>query len=327
MSQTMLPVEDVLYKNRNIVPDSYYAKCVKNDLISKIHSTMKQGGYYLSYDGIYRRRAIAVGVDTPWHHVKHLNTKKCGVDHNVKFNIFGYVPPRCMECWKVVAKPRTIKELFLLLEVEKSLNRASKCGIELRYYTPRLYGGYFYNNSLDEGRHCYEIVRRAVDEHISKGVGVILKRGCTEYELALGPSAAWHITDEQYRIDEKLESMVDTYTPNTEGQTDACIAQVHTHWMEWAWKNQDPTVKEFIGDMPLYPETMTYHTGDLNEIKLDLMRAKAKVKYGIEPEVTDSIHTAMAGFNMTKRVGLEKMGGVLGFDGVNPLFVGEGDDA
>lgn len=327
MSQTMLPVDDILYKNRNIIPGTYYAKCVKQDLISIIHPTMQKAGYYLSYDGIYRRVAVAVGVDTPWHHVKHLTTKKCGIDHNIKFNKFGYVPPRCMECWKVVVKPRTLKELFLLLEVEKDLNRPSKCGIELRHYTPRLYGGYFYNNSLDEGRYCYELVRKAIDEHIGEDVPIILKRGCTEYELALGPSVGWHVTDEQYHIDERLENMIDTYAPNTNGQTDECIAQVHTHWMEWAWRNQDLTASEYIGDMPLYPETMTYHEGNIDDIKFDLMRAKAKVKYNIAPEVVDSIHIAMSGFNMTKRVGFEKMGAVLGFDNINPLFIGGCDNA
>jgi len=325
MSQLMLPVEDAIYKRRNVVKGSYYSKCVEKDIISVILPIMKQMGFYFSYEGVFKRLAVAVGLDTPWHHVRHLKTKRCGIDHNLKFNRFGYVPPRCMECWKVVVGPRTLKELFLLLDIEKDLDRPSKCGIELRHYTPKHYGGYFYNSSLDEGRGCYEIVRKAVDEHISPEVGIILKRGCTEYEMALGPSAMWYISDKFWDLDKRIEAIVDPYSPNAEGQTEECLAMVHSHWIEWAWRNMDKTADEYLGGMPLYPETMKYHEGNISEIKLDLMRAKAHKKYDIAPEVVDSIHIAMRGFDMTKRVSLKKMGAVLGFDSINPLFAGEED--
>ena len=137
--------------------------------------------------------------------------------------------------------------------------------------------------------------------------------------------AVQHMTPQQHSSDERLDSLIDTYAPNAEGQSPECVAQVHTHWIEWAWRNGDKTVGEYIGDMPLYTPTMTYHEGDLNEIKLDLMRAKAKMKHNIEPDVVDAIHLAMRGFDMTKGVSFDKIGAVLGFDTINPLFVGEGD--
>lgn len=324
MSNNVIAVESSIYKARNIVPGSYYAQCVQDDIISKIGPALKAGGYYLSYEGRYRRHAVVVGTDTPWHHVSHLRTKRCGLDHNVKFNVLGYVPPRCLECWKVVVSPRTLKELFLLLEVQKSLGRPSKCGIEIRHYTPRLYGGYFYNNSLEEGRERYEEVRKAVDEHISPEVGIILKRGCTEYEMILGPSPGWTMTKNQHKIDEKIETIVDTYAPNTTGQTPECLAQVHTHWIEWAWENQDKTAMEYLGGMPLYPPCVEYHKGDLGIIKSDLMKARAKVKYDIDPEVTEAFHNAIRGLQMTKRVTMDKVGAMCGFESVNPLYTGEG---
>ena len=54
-----------------------------------------------------------------------------------------------------------------------------------------------------------------------------------------------------------------------------------------------------------------------------MMRARAKVKYDIEPEVTDAIHAALRGFDMTKRVTMEKVGAVIGYEGINPLYRGE----
>jgi len=324
MSNTLLDVAPAIYRNRNIEPKSYYGGCVKQDILSTLHPLLKRQGYYLSYDGCYKRMAIAVGLDTPWHHVKHLKTKKCGLDHGVKFEGFGYVPPRCLECWKVVVYPRTLKELFALLDIQSDLGKPAKCGIDIRYYSSTLYDGFFYNNSLDEGRVRYQEVRKAVDEHIGKDVRVILKRGCTEYEMVLGPSVGWAMTNRQREIDEQIEQIVDTYTPNAEGQTSECLAQVHTHWIEWAWKFQDPTVKEYLGELPLYPPAVTYHEGDISQIRGDIMRARAKVKYNIEPEVTDAVHAALRGFEMTKKVGLGKMGAIIGYDDINPLYVGEG---
>jgi hypothetical protein len=326
MSNTFLDVEQKVYNARNINRGSYYETCVKHDLITPMQGTLKQLGFYLHYDGIYRKLGSVVGVDTPWQHVRHLKQKRCGIDHNVKFTCFGYVPPRCMECWKVVVSPRTLKELFLLLEVEKSLERASKCGIEVRYYTPRLYGGYFYNNSLDEGRHRYEEVRKAVDEHIGKDVPVILKRACTEYEMIMGPSAGWVMNAHQHWIDDQLESMIDMTAPNSTGQTEACISQVHTHWMEWAWKHQDPTVKEYIGDLPLYPETMKYHEHDPEAIKAEISNARAKVKFNIEPEVSNALRATAFGFRMTKGILPHMLGTIWGYDAISPLYRGEHDE-
>ena len=323
-NNNILEVDPAIFNIRNINPGSYYAQCQRKDLITPCHNVLRQLGYYPTFEGTYKRIGMAVGTDTPWHHVKHLKTKKCGIDNNLKFVVFGYVPPRCLECWKVCVTIKTLDDLFKLLQVQKSLERASKCGIELRWYTPKLYGGYFYNNSLDEGRECYEAVRKAVDEHIGKDTHVILKRACTEYELVKGPSAGWVMTNREYEIDEDLEVLVDTYSPGVEGQNDWMLAQVHSRWVEWAFKHEDPTAGKYIGDKPLYSGCMTYHEGDISEIKSDIIRAKAIVKHDIQPEVVDSVHAVLRGFNMTKRVDFSKMGALLGFDNINPLFHGEG---
>lgn len=321
---TVIPVEASLYNNRNVQKGTYYHDCVVNDLISKIDEPLRTMGFHLSFDGTYKKTHQPVGVQTPWQHVNHLHTKRCSVDHSVKFNALGYIPPRCQECWKVCVTPRTLKELFLLIEVEKDLDRASKAGIEMRWYTPKLYGGYFYNNSLDEGRERYEEVRKAVSEHISPDVPIILKRACTEYELIAGPSVAWYMTDAQWKMDEDFDALVDQHVPITKGQTKFVEHAIHSNWMEWAWKHKDPTVKEYIGDLPLYPPAMTYHEGDINEIKQDLIRARAKAKYNIDPDTVDAMHGALSGFKLTKMVGMKQAGTIMGLDAVNPLYHGEG---
>lgn len=320
----LLPVEAALYNNRNVQKGTYYHGCIANDLISKIDEPLRQFGFHLTFDGTYKKKDHPVSVNSPWQHVNHLHTKRCVMDNGIKFNVLKYIPPRCQECWKVVVTPRTLKELFLLIEVEKDLDRASKAGIEMRWYTDKFYGGYFYNNSLDEGRERYEEVRKAVSEHISPDVPIILKRACTEYELTLGPSAAWHMTDAQWKMDEEFDAIVDHLPPVVKGQTKFVIHSIHSNWIEWAWKHKDPTVKEYIGDLPLYPPAMTYHEGDIDEIKKDIIKARAKAKYNIDPNTVDAVHGVLGGFKLTKQIGMKQMGAITGLDNINPLYIGEG---
>ncbi len=320
----VIPVEQALYNNRNVQPGTLYHDCVANDLISKIDEPLRSMGFSLTFEGTYTRNVHPVGVHTPWNHVNHLFTKRCAIDHGIKFNSLGYIPPRCQECWKVCVVPRTLKELFLLLEVEKDLDRASKCGIEMRWYTPKFYGGYFYNNSLDEGRARYEEVRKAVDEHISPDVGVILKRACTEFELISGPSVAWHMTDAQWKMDEEFEALVDMHVPIIKGQTKFVQHAILSNWIEWAWKHQDPTVGEYMGDLPLYPPAMTYHEGDIEEIKRDLLKARAMAKFNVQPETVDAVYSAISGLRLTKGIGPKQVGAIVGLDNINPVFTGEG---
>ena len=320
----ILPVDGKVYASRNVQKGTFYQKCVSEDLISKIDGPLKQMGFHLSFDGIYTKQFSSVGVHTPWNHVNHLHTKRCAIDHGLKFDVLGYIPPKCQECWKVVVGPRTLKELFALLEVEKGINEASKCGIELRYYTPRWYGGYFYTNSLEEGRERYEQVRKAVDEHISSDVPIILKRACTEYELCQGPSPAWHMTSAQWKMEEELEALVDQIVPIQKGQTKFVEHMIFSNWIEWAWKNQDPTVSEYIGDLPLYPPAVQYHEGDIEVIKLDILKARAMAKNNIEPENVEAVYAAIGGLKLTKGIRPKQVGELMGLDNINPMFIGEG---
>ena len=51
MSTVIIENPPDIYRNRNVVPGSYYDKCIKGDLISKINGPLKHAGYYLSYHG------------------------------------------------------------------------------------------------------------------------------------------------------------------------------------------------------------------------------------------------------------------------------------
>lgn len=244
---------------------------------------LMQKGYHIKADtgliGIKR----AHGFNTPWIHVKQVCEKRCGIDHQIKFEKFGFIPPRCMQCWKVVAMPRTLKELFELEKLERVLDRPSKCGIEVRDYTPRHYGGYFYNNSLEEGRERYTEVREAVSDMISPDIKVILKRACTEMEMKFGNAGFWYMPPEWQDMDTIIEDRFESSATIAGKQADYVVARVKKEWMKWAFSNGDMTYKEFNGGKDMFPDYQYFHEGDIQEIKNELAAAQAMAA-GLDPE-------------------------------------------
>ena len=245
---------------------AYYEEIKKRDLITRVKRLLQGGGYFFRDDGrIDADRKIA--WDGPWHHVRHQPLLDCGTWHNVLFDVISmglppaerFVPSRCQECFKVVVRPKTLKQLFALLDLQKRLNVPSKCGIEIRETVHGLYGGYFYNLGMEAGLERYSQVRREVDADplLGADVPVMLKRACTEYEHALGPSDKWTVTPQQLEIEGILETLM-TKDDIDRRQTDAHLFYVHRKWIEFAYAVGDPTYREFT-DGPLYPDYVTYH--------------------------------------------------------------------
>jgi hypothetical protein len=257
-------------------------------------------------------------VDTPWCHMKHAPTKRCGMDHHILFNIYGIIPPRCMECWKVVVAPRTFHELVQLEHLQYALDKPSKCGIELRDYTPRFYGGYFYNNSLDEGLERYREVREAVDQAISPDIGVILKRACTEFEMIKGPSHQWHMTAN----DERIINLVEYYVNMNEighAQTDMSKYYVRLKWAMWAHMNGDKTYMEYNDGQPLWPDCLTYHDKPVDDMKHDLALGRAEGEFKINPELSDEFFKASLKWANENNVNPDALTNMLGGQYCNPL--------
>lgn len=267
-------------------PYSHYDHFRAHDIIALLKPLFDSGSFVLRSDGKIEAKHTQMAKDTPWIHIKHAYGLDCGLWHQISFNAVSmllpdnqkFVPRHCQECWKVVVKPRTLQQLFNLLEMEKVLDRPSKCGIEVRDSVPGLYGGYFYNRSKDEGLMCYELVKKAmaqneflaplIDEVDDAGrtIKVILKRACTEYEHAVGDSDKWKVTPEQ----EALENLIDNFVVSNDlllAQPEHLIWNIKRRWIEWAWKNGDPTYANYTGGKPLYPVYVTYHQPEMLEEK------------------------------------------------------------
>jgi Tfp pilus assembly protein PilF len=108
--------------------------------------------------------------------------------HKMVFDTFKIIPEYCFGCYKVTIRPRTVMELFKLLLVFDKLklqkNNQRKCIVEVRPGMSGTYKGFIYCRSLDEGKAVLNIVQPIVDKTISKGILIVVKRGCSEFPIA-----------------------------------------------------------------------------------------------------------------------------------------------
>lgn len=240
-----------------------YVNLSKLDLIKKLEKLLAGGGYILrEEDGRFVPPRTAMGYDVPWVYVKSIEGNRCDLAHKVYAELLDHIPSFCRECYKVVVRPRTLEELFDLLELQVQMGVPCKCGIERRETVKGLYGGYFYCRGVEEGKKRYKEVRKLVNEHLSPETTVLLKRYCTEFEIgeySKGPSNEYpDATWEDKEMELWVEDLIPRVGHPTE-QPDHVRAHVMRKWIHYAYQNGDETYKLFTDGSPLFPGYITYH--------------------------------------------------------------------
>jgi len=245
----------------------FYEKLDEKDFLKRAFSLLENGNYRISADTGLITVDEHIAWNLPWIIIKHPEGMNCRLQHNILFNLYkkdlGQPPIRCQECWKVVVRPNTIVQLFdLMALMEHNFKPMDelygfKCGIERREYVNGLYGGYFYNKSLDEGKVAYNIVKDVISKELGDDVSVILKRACTEFEQEFGASDKWFISDEQ-RTNEK--TILSLFDPGRAPQPQPNFVKIPImkSWIRWACMCGDKTYLELV-DEPLHAKYVSYH--------------------------------------------------------------------
>lgn len=244
-----------------------------HDVLTWLEPLWESGRWFLNKDGKLEAKRTQAALDTPWVHHGHLEENECMFGQLI-FNIVSrrisqhfadmkpFVPSRCQNCFKVVARPQTLVQLFALDELQVRLGRPSKCGIETRQSVDALYGGYFYNKGLEAGKECYQEVRSALDDdpYLGPAVPLILKRGCTEMEHETGPSDKWEVSEEQMVIEDLVRDFI-VLEPDLNDQPEPIVWRTKRKWIEYARMNGDKTHLKFTGGELIVPGYVTYHEG------------------------------------------------------------------
>jgi hypothetical protein len=170
------------------------------------------------------------------------------------------VPFGCRDCYKVKVVSDTMRQLMAVKEISESVSCTAKSGPEMySMQNQHLYGTYFYNWGLNKARELYKIVRAKVDAHPKLGptVNMLIKRGCTNYERACGPS-------DKYTFDPKLRDVEDFLAPKFVRPPARLVDKAtwdRTRVLEMiqaAYRIGDDTYKDFNGGRSLYPPNVTY---------------------------------------------------------------------
>jgi len=123
-----------------------------------------------------------------------VNDRFCGFLNGFLFNqAYGasQVPAGCASCFKVKISTRSLRALMAAKEIAEATGYTTKSGSHVDDpLNSDIYGTYVYANGLDEARAAHRRLREAVDTHahLGPGVAMTIKRGCTNYERACGPS-------------------------------------------------------------------------------------------------------------------------------------------
>uniref|UniRef100_A0A6H1ZCJ9 Uncharacterized protein n=1 Tax=viral metagenome TaxID=1070528 RepID=A0A6H1ZCJ9_9ZZZZ len=192
--------------------------------------------------------------DTPWIHHGKPKDRDCSRWIHIYFSKFGILPRKCLECWKIVARPKDLKQLFELNKLHSKMALPGKVGVDLRTVGTYkgIYQGFWYcpMGDLEGARELQKEVRRKVRGALSLDTQVILKRGCTELENRFGPSNNWVQTPEHRMLEDILDAVIVVKDVEEANQPGWIKTHVMRFWIEYAHQNGDKTAKDFVTHYP-----------------------------------------------------------------------------
>jgi len=242
-----------------------YKRLVEDDIITKLEPYLPAWHVNAKTHKLQPlgNAARIVSSKVHWIFVSRDPYKRCMFDTAV-FKAFGFIPSRCLNCWKVVVKPKTLKQLWDVYQFQIKFTkgcvhekRFCKCGPEERPWVPQNYGAYFYASGKTQGLKRWEQIREAVDQ-IDPSIDVVLKRFCTEFEIATGPSDKYE--SPAWAKERELRIYGNANLEEAEPlQPDLIKERNIRFWIEHAWSVGDMTCLGFNGGKPLYNPSVTYH--------------------------------------------------------------------
>jgi hypothetical protein len=170
------------------------------------------------------------------------------------------VPFGCRNCFKVKVVPAHLRGLVALRDLLEATQYHAKCGVDLyNPYSQDVYAGYVYLDGLTAARAAWRDLRGQVDAHPDLGpdVRITIKRGCSNFEAACGPSDQWSFREGMAELEETLQGQ---FHREPAPPQDYRLARMSTmvRWLQVAYDLRDDTYLDFTGGRPLHRATMSY---------------------------------------------------------------------
>lgn len=198
-----------------------------------------------------------------WVDVCYDPNRRCDLWLDVIFRYYRIVPRGCRSCWKVTVRPKTLKQLMDVSEIQHKRNINAKSGIEKRDYTGNKggYAAFWYaplDGGLKGGRELYDLVKKDLKD---TGLEPSLKRGCTEMEMAYNPSSKWDEIAKNNGWDAREDILNDFFIKGKRVEEPILVYKTHSliSWMKYAKAHGDPTIVEFMEEHNLVRPVEHYH--------------------------------------------------------------------
>ncbi len=170
------------------------------------------------------------------------------------------VPFGCRNCFKVKIVPKTFRGLIALRTLLEAAPYHSKCGVDFHNPHSRdIYAGFLYLDGLAAAREAWQQMRPLVDAEPALGAATAMsiKRGCSNYEAACGPSDKWTFDDGAAEREAALKARF--YSPPRPPPNYRVLrAAKMVGWMQIAYSIGDDTYLDFTGGRPLHPSMVAY---------------------------------------------------------------------
>jgi hypothetical protein len=170
------------------------------------------------------------------------------------------VPFGCRSCYKVKAAPPTFRGLIALRGLLEQAPYHSKCGMGgFGPHARGLYAAYLYLEGLPAARAAWRDFRARLDAHPDLGptVPLVIKRGCSNFEMACGRSDRWSFADGLAAVEDVLAARFRRSAAAAPPYRIARAA-IMPEWVRHAHAIGDDTYLDVTGGRPLFPPTLTY---------------------------------------------------------------------
>jgi hypothetical protein len=213
------------------------------------------------------RVRVAYPSKAHWLHIAgSTDARCCGFWKEIMFHELNTMHSFCRyHCWKVVAHPRTIRELVqmhnLMYVVPFEYNFINpipgKAGEDVRPYTPNRYGVFLYALSMVEALRIKEIMLHMITKYLPNDEidgkylqdTVFVKRSCTEMEAKIpGDDPWWDATQtvHEWQNERRLEDLF-VYEPDMAFQPAWLRDKTLQDWLNEANRRADHSVIDFVG--------------------------------------------------------------------------------
>lgn len=225
-----------------------YEELRSDDILTPtIVGMIKSGMLTIRGDKIEEIVPIGLEVDAPWIYEVGEDWRKCRRWNKIYFRAYGMISRNCFNCWKIVCRPKTLKELMTVRKIQKRMRLSSKCGAEEREGSKHkgLYAAFWYcPPDLEEAKKLFKKVELEIKREVGFQTPVILKRACTEMEEAAGPSDKWFFPRVQHSVENYLDGIFVIHEVSPK-QPDFLKIHIMKEWIEYARRNRDLTHKDF----------------------------------------------------------------------------------